>query len=382
MHNTSIFNVKVDLGRSHGTYLYDLNRRHEVLDLFGNYSSLPLGYGHPVFDAPDFTREVLEHTKVKLPNCEMRSEAAERFYADFTSHSAMKPFKYFHFCCTGALAVEAAVKAAMLVTGQRRVLTHRDNFHGINGYGGLLAAPDGPAWRRLHGLSMQELAIPLQQVDGAAVDFWATRVDRLAAVLIEPIQCTMGDTVMPVKNLIEVRAACTRHGVPLIFDEIQTGFGGTGTLWYFEQLGIVPDIVIFGKKSQVSGIMVREGFGKIFEYPARLEVTWDGDVIDMIRCRAILQAYEKERILENVKLREAQLSWLPGLRHVGLLMALDFGTRLERDEFVRYMWREEHTIMIPTGELTVRWRPNLALTKTEAQDIIARTTRAYDAVAA
>ena len=97
-----------------------------------------------------------------------------------------------------------------------------------------------------------------------------------------------------------IRRISSNYNIPLIFDEVQTGFGATGKKWYFENLNIVPDILVFGKKTQLSGIMVNKNFGNIFEKPIRLEVTWDADLIDMVRCKYVIRAYKKYNILKNV----------------------------------------------------------------------------------
>jgi L-lysine 6-transaminase len=304
----------------------------------------------------------------------------------------MRPFSHFHFACTGALAIEAAAKTAMIARGNKHVATFNGSFHGINGYGGMLASLRGPASQRLSNLPFGLLANTFDDENAYishekafdCIDLHARR-DGLSAILVEPIQCTAGDKVVSIEFLRGLRKICDDHGIPLIFDEIQTGFGGTGTMWYFEQLGFVPDIVVFGKKTQVSGIMVREPFAQIFKQPSRLEVTWDGDVLDMIRCRAILEAYEEHRILDNVRQRGEQLQ--DGLsdlnvRRVGLLMAIDFEDKATRDDFVKRMWEDEATIMIPTGERCVRLRPNLAITEQEVNEVARRVSRVTKMVAA
>jgi L-lysine 6-transaminase len=388
MHRTSIFKIKADLTHSHGAYLYDLNMCEEVLDLFGMYASLPLGYSHPVFSSEDFVVEALSHLAVKLPNCEMNSLAAERFLETFTRHPSMKPFKYFHFCCTGALAIETAIKTAIIHKQVSNIATFTSSFHGINSYGGLLASASGPAAHRVLNLPHVQfgIEIPDPVEDGQDALNKLTVLGsmvQIAAVIVEPIQCTAGDVVLSPVFLRKLRDYCTATNTVLIFDEIQTGFGGTGTLWYYEQLGFIPDIVVFGKKTQVSGIMVREKFGKIFSQPEKLEVTWDGDVLDMIRCRVILETYSKSRILRNVRERELQfVQAIPMLRHAGLLLALDFESTEERDRFVDVMWKTHRTIQIPTGKRSVRWRPNLALSQEECDDAITRIQDARTKVAA
>lgn len=383
-HRSSMFNIKVDLEKSHGSYLFDVNTNREVFDLFGMYSSLPIGYNHPIFHQAEFINEMFLHSTVKVSNCEMDSLEAEKFISAFTLYPSMAEFSHFHFCCTGALAIEAAVKTAIL-KHPGIILTFTNNFHGINSYGGILASKSGPAAKRLAGFftgHSLEIPNPTEENRQALLELCSTNIKSgvVAAVLVEPIQCTSGDIVFDFKLLLELRKLCTQYCIPLIFDEIQTGFGGTGSMWYFERIGIMPDIVVFGKKTQVSGIMVKKQFSKIFDEAGRLEVTWDGDVTDMIRCRAILQVYEKDRLIQNVEkhgrqLQDAFAHFGLTCRRVGLLLAIDFANREERDHFVKTMWEKEATIMIPTGERCVRLRPNLAITQTEINDVVTRVAR-------
>lgn len=383
-HRTSIFNIKVDLSKSHGSYLFDVNTNREVLDLFGMYSSVPIGYNHPIFHQVEFINEMFLHSTVKVSNCEMDSLEVEKFIEAFTLHPSMTEFSHFHFCCTGALAIEAAVKTAVY-RHPGSIMTFTNNFHGINSYGGILASKNGPAAKRLAGFFTNfgcELPNPNGNNTVTLLERCSAyiKAGSISAVLVEPIHCTAGDLIFNLEFLLELRKLCTEYCIPLIFDEIQTGFGGTGSMWYFEKIGINPDIVVFGKKTQVSGIMVKKQFSNIFKEPGRLEVTWDGDVIDMIRCRAILQVYEKERILANVEkrgylLEQGLVSCGLTCRRVGLLIALDFDNRAERDHFVKRMWDIESTIMIPTGECCVRLRPNLAITEAEIHKFTARVAR-------
>jgi len=406
MHRTSMFGILMDPGRSKGSYLYDLRRDEWLLDLFGMYSSLPLGYNHPIFAEERFREEMLEAAAVKVANCEMATPAAEKFLAAFSGHPSMAPFKYFHFACTGALAIEAAIKAAIDYrrAAQSRVVNFRESFHGINSYGGIVTDRFGSVRQRLEGLPgayweplenpvirfedgvpVMESRLTARVLEQVRTILGGAGRDNVAAVLVEPIQCTAGDLYFDQSFLKGLRTLCTEFDVPLIFDEIQTGFGGTGTMWYFEQCDFVPDIVAFGKKTQTSGIMVREQYGAIFQRPLRLEVTWDGDLLDMIRCRYVLEAYQRFDILENVRARGAEiakgLSGIPGLRNVrqrGLLIAFDFDTTEARDAYVRGM-RQERTLVLSTQALTVRWRPHLAVSADDVETGLERTRRVLDA---
>ena len=160
----------------------------------------------------------------------------------------------------------------------------------------------------------------------------------------------------------------------MIFDEIQVGFGSTGKLWYFEHLDIVPDMVLFGKKTQVSGFMTVEKYNGIFDpvHVPRLEVTWNSDTLDMIRSKYIIQAYEKYNILDNVSSRGTQimerLSRTPaisGLRSKGLIIGFDLKDTSTRNKFMKLLYNKG-MICNSTGQRSIRLRPNLALTSDDA----------------
>ena len=172
----------------------------------------------------------------------------------------------------------------------------------------------------------------------------------------------------------KIRELCDTYDVPLIFDEIQVGFGSTGKLWYFEHLDIVPDMVLFGKKTQVSGLMTVEKYNGIFdrEHVDRLEVTWNSDTLDMIRSKYIIHAYEKYNILDNVCDRGSEiaekLSRIPaisGLRSKGLIIGFDLKDTETRNRFMKRLY-DKGMICNSTGQRSIRLRPNLALSSEDA----------------
>ncbi|MBI4308822.1 MAG: aminotransferase class III-fold pyridoxal phosphate-dependent enzyme, partial [Candidatus Omnitrophica bacterium] len=161
------------------------------------------------------------------------------------------------------------------------------------------------------------------------------------------------------------------------FDEIQTGVGTTGTMWYFEQTGIVPDVVAFGKKLQVAGVMAKGSFGTIFKTPVRLEVTWDGSLCDMVRGKYVLRAYKQYDLLNNARRRGDQL--LKGLKanaHVlnargcGLFAAFDFADQKSRDAFFKKAV-DLKFLCNKTRDLTVRLRPNMNVSRQEVEKALA-----------
>lgn len=400
MHRKSVFKIKIDFEKSHDSYIYDKNRQDYFLDFFGLYSTLPLGYNHPVFWDTEFRKEYNRVAAVKIPNGELACDESEEFFEEFLKHPDMREFKYIHFCCTGALAIEAAIKIAIdqKGTASPMVISLKESFHGINSYGGFVTDRFFPVSERLDGfpeIGWQKVTNPKiiydhdGRVDEDAVQLRMKRfleefeacvgrygANNIAVLLIEPIQSTHGDGYFPREFFKKIRELCDQYAICLIFDEVQTGFGSSGTMWYFQQIGIIPDIVVFGKKLQVSGVMACERFDKTFNNPARLEVTWNGNVIDMVRGKYILRGYEKYNILNNVKERSRQLveglKKIPQLKNVratGLLVAFDFQSESERDCFFSDMV-EKKFLCNKTIDTTIRLRPNLNVSSDEVNEAL------------
>ncbi len=366
------FNIKVDLNKSHNSYIFDKNTNREYLDFFSMYSSLPLGYNHDIFKTEEFKEEILKVSSTKITNCEFLSEESESFDKIFSEYAGLGKFNYFHYCCTGALAVESAIKTAIDYKKIKnpKILTFNGAFHGINSWSCFLTSRNGGVKQRLDGY-------PNPFSEKISNDSSSDSIEKLlkngdiAAVLVEPIQATAGDQYFSDDFFKTLRALCNEYDIPLIFDEIQVGFGATGKLWYFEHLDIEPDILIFGKRTQLSGIMVKEKFSEIFKIPIRLEVTWDATVFDMVRCKYIIKAYKKYNILDNVKKAGDALSKglknvknLKNVRNCGLIIAFDFDDPETCDYYSEQMLHRR-MIFNKTGNKTIRFRPSLALNEEE-----------------
>jgi len=379
----SKFNINVNFKKSFGSYLFDNRTQRSFLDFFGMYASLPLGYNHKTFQTDEFKTEILEASTFKINNCEFVSSETISFDNEFTRFVNDGYYKNFHYTCTGALAVEAAIKVCIHKSNYKRpnIISFRNSFHGINSLGSFVTDHFWPAHKKLKGLPQDfstKLNCDLLEVEEQLKNSFVT------CVLMEPIQCSAGDIHHEKKFFKGLRLLCDKYSVPLVFDEIQVGFGGTGKLWYYQHLEILPDIVIFGKKTQLSGIMVNESHSGIFskDQITRLEVTWDGDILDMIRCKHIIKAYREDSIIDAVtekgQFLVSSLSKIKGLykvRGAGLIAAFDLKDRQTRDTLVRRMY-ENQLICNQTGDKSIRLRPNLAISKNEienALDIINKT---------
>ena len=365
-----IFNMRFDFERSHDSYIYDKNTDREYLDFFGMFSSIPLGYNHPIFDSFSFKNEIEKVSKFKIVNCEFATDEYDRFYKKFMEFSSCGgQFTNAHFCSTGALAVECAVKTAMYHSKKEnaKIVSVKNNFHGIMSYGNMLTTRFFPIKKRLEKFSNNSW--PHFETLGELEQLLSTD-DSIAGVMVEPIQSTFGDNHLDHNFLREIREICDEFKVPLIFDEIQTGFCATGKTWFFEHLDIVPDIVIFGKKAQVCGIMVKEEFSSIFKSKYKmLDTTWDSDLVDMIRSTYIMDAIERDNLKD--RLSKGSEKFISGLGEIdniynrrgqGCLIAFDFSSQEKRDKFYLDLY-DEGMLCNPTGEKSIRLRPHLTVTE-------------------
>lgn len=390
MNRSSLFGIKIDFSKSNGSYLYDKITDKPYLDFFGMYATLTLGYNHPVFLSDEYKEELLRISRTKITNCEILSDESSEFNKAFIEYTSGGIYTHFHYSCTGALAIEAAIKTAIDYKGIKnpRVISFKGSFHGINSYGGFVTDRFLPVSNRLDGfpgncwppldnpiITYQNNKPVKSEEKVAEVLSGAERIIQeernVCCILVEPIQCTLGDMYFPDSFFNGLRAIADKYDIPLIFDEIQVGFGGTGRVWYFQHLPIVPDIVAFGKKTQLSGIMVKEKFAKIFEKAIRLEVTWDADLVDMVRCKYVIKAYKEYNVLENVQKMSARLvsglkeiGGLSNIRNAGLLVAFDFPDKTKRDHFMKSLVTHG-MICNPTRDHTMRLRPNLCVTVAE-----------------
>jgi len=374
---TTKYNINIDFEKSHDSYLYDANTGKEILDFFGMYASLPLGYNHPIFRTKQFIDEYMRVASFKVNNCEFVSNETLEFDRMFSEFAGKGIYQQFHYSCTGALAVEAAIKTCLEYKNYHspKILSFENSFHGINSYGSFITSRFPGADARLSGLPEQYSIKTKVDIRDVARNL---RTNDVTCVFVEPIQCSAGDLHYDKEFFIKLRSVCDDYDVPLVFDEIQIGFGGTGKLWYFEHLGVEPDIVVFGKKTQLSGIMVKNKYGAIFnpDRSVRLEVTWDGDVADMVRCKYVMRAYEKYDILENVNKQSeklidglSQFKEIQNLRNCGLIIGFDLQDKEQRDIFVKESYKNG-LICNTTGEKSIRLRPNLNLSCSEADKAI------------
>ncbi len=170
----------------------------------------------------------------------------------------------------------------------------------------------------------------------------------------------------------------------LIFDEVQTGIGLTGKMWCFEHFGVTPDLVAFGKKVQVAGCAstkrVDEVKENVFHVSSRINSTWGGNLIDMVRCQRLLEIIDEERLVENAASVGAYfLSRLEELaqrrpkitnaRGRGLMLAFDLPDTQTRNR-LRQAIHKNGAIILGCGSRSLRLRPHLSFTRENVDQAI------------
>lgn len=396
------FKLIYDCERSHGSHFVDAATGKSWLDLYGFYASQPIGFNHPHFDRPEVQADLLRAAKVKVANADVYSVPYATFVQTFARVMGLKPLERYFFIDGGALAVENALKAAMdwkvrknLAAGRgergTEIIHFRHAFHGRSGYTLSLTNTDPRKvayfakfpWPRISS-PMLNFALPERErlADVVAKEKQAERELRavlaakaveIAALIIEPIQGEGGDNHFRPEFLQRFRRLCDEHEMLLIFDEVQSGMGITGKNWCCEHFGVLPDLLAFGKKSQVCGVMAGPRLDEVkdncFRLPSRISSTFGGNFTDYARSTHYLRIIERERLVAHAAAQGA--AFLEGLRALarrqpfvtaprgrGLMLAFDLPDTARRDAFWKGCY-ELGLLVVRSGEHSIRLRPVL-----------------------
>ncbi|QUR66591.1 L-lysine 6-transaminase [Mycobacterium spongiae] len=407
------FDMVLDLARSSGSYLVDARSGRRYLDMFTFVASSALGMNHPALaDDPEFRAELTAAALNKPSNSDIYSVAMARFVETFARVLGDPVLPHLFFVEGGALAVENALKVAFDWKSRHnqargidsalgtQVLHLRGAFHGRSGYALSLTNTKPAVTDRFPKFAWPRIDAPYRRpdLDGpamAALEAESLRQARaafeahphdIACFLAEPIQGEGGDRHFRPEFFAAMRELCDEYDALMIFDEVQTGCGLTGTAWAYQQLGAQPDAVAFGKKTQVCGVMagrrVEEIADNVFAVASRINSTWGGNLTDMVRARRILEVIEADGLFERAaelgRHLRAQLDELaadfPDVvldpRGRGLMCAFSLPTSAARDELIHRLW-QRRVIVLPAGDHGVRFRPALTVARTDIDAAIA-----------
>lgn len=397
--------IVVDLERSLSSWVVDHRTGKQYLDCFSQFASQALGWNHPKMVAQ---KDRLAAVAINRP---ANSDMYTTYMADFVSKfSEFTPdFSHHFYICGGAIAVENGLKAAFdwkakkrgikdeAVCNKLQVIHLKDAFHGRSGYTMSMTNNDNPRnpkiygfpkfpWKKIHNPKLwHDLQGPdeikARNSEAIAVNEARTilRKGNVAAIIMEPIQGEGGDNHFRKEFLCEMRQLADEYEAMLVFDEVQTGLGLTGKNWAYEHFGVEPDILCFGKKVQVCGIVagdrIDEVEDNVFREASRINSTWGGNIVDMVRSTMQMEIIQEESLVENAahvgsyfldRLKELH-GKATNIRGRGLMLAFDLESKERRDKFVTDL-EKEGMLALACGAKSVRLRPHLTFSKSDVDE--------------
>lgn len=416
------YEIVLDLEKSEGAYLYDSVSDSKYLDFFTFFASNPLGMNHDrLAGDPDFVSKLGQVAINKPSNSDIYTEEMAHFVDTFSRVGIPDYMPYAFFVSGGALAVENALKVAFDWKVQKnfqkgyteekghKVLHLEKAFHGRSGYTMSLTNTDPNKtkyfpkfdWPRISSPSVEyplnetRLAL-VQENEQVALDqarkYFEMYPDEIACIILEPIQGEGGDNHFRQEFHQGLRDLADEFEALLIYDEVQTGVGLTGKFWAHEYY-VKPDILAFGKKAQVCGILATNRVDDIetnvFHVSSRINSTWGGNLVDMVRFDRILEVIEEDNLVENAAsagnyLHQQINNWADEYEEVtnprgkGLFCAIDLPDTKTRDA-VRKEALKNHLMILGCGTKTIRFRPPLTIQKEqidEGMDILKKSLKA------
>ncbi len=390
------FSHVADLQASEGSWFVDARTGKRYLDCYSLHASQPLGWNYPKLEPyKELLTEVAFHN---LSNSDLYSAQYVEFVEKFAEITP--DFSHYFFVSGGTLAVENALKAAFDWKAQRLgwndyseyeedavqfdVIHLTEAFHGRSGYTlsltntGITKTKWFPKFKWTRILNPKITADPMSTNLYEAISLEqatdALRRNNVAAIILESIQGEGGDNHFNPGYFQGLKMLADQFDAMLILDEVQTGVGMTGKMWAYEHMGIVPDMICFGKKTQVCGFCstgrIDNVPNNVFKTSGRINSTWGGNLVDMVRATIYFKIIQEDKLVENAKeVGEyflGMLSDLP-LRNVrgrGLMIAFDLSTSEERDTFLHKL--NEKIFCLKCGDKSIRFRPHLTFTKEDA----------------
>jgi len=414
------YEMVLDLKKSKGAYLHDARTGKDFLDFFTFFASNPLGMNHPrLAGDPEFVDKLGRVAINKPSNSDVYTEEIADYMKTFSRVGIPDYMPYAFFISGGALAVENALKVAFDWKVQKNFkkgyrsekghkVLHLDRaFHGRSGYTMSLTNTDPQKtkyfpkfdWPRiinpaitfpLTDKNLDHVKEMEQQAIAQAERYFEIYKDDIACILMEPIQGEGGDNHFRPEFHQALRDLADEHEALLIYDEVQTGVGLTGKFWAHEHF-VKPDILAFGKKAQVCGILAGERVDDIetncFHVSSRINSTWGGNLVDMVRFTRILEVIEEDNLVDHVSKTGEYLlgkisdlcekhEYLSNPRGRGLFCAMDLPETHARNALVKEC-RKNGLLILGCGTKTIRFRPNLAIQKEELDKGIAIIEKSY-----
>jgi 4-aminobutyrate aminotransferase len=400
--------------RVEGVYLYARDGQR-YLDFLAGFGACNVGHNHPRVVAA--AREQMERM-VHAPLGVIAHEAALRLAWELGQITPGRADMFF-FGNSGAEAVEGAIKLARYVTGRRGIIAFLGGFHGRT-MGAVSVTTSKVRYRTGHGPFLPDVyyarfPYPFRSSapdPAACVQEALEDIERLfeyiiapqdvAAFLLEPIQGEGGYVIPPREWLVALRRLADEHGILLIFDEVQTGFGRTGEWFAAQTFGVEPDILCLAKGIAngfpLGAVAARRDLMKRWG-PVSHGTTYGGNPISCAAALAVLEVIREENLLENARAQgaymlealrqlQAESPIVGDVRGVGLMIAVEFvrpGSREPNPEAVRRVLQralEDGLLLYPCGHWTqtIRLIPPLTINREQVEEGLEIFRRAVLAV--
>ncbi len=323
---TTSFPLLIEIERAEGIYLYGPEGKR-YLDLISGIGVSNVGHRHPkVMAAIGEQLDKYLHLMVYGEYV----QAPQTLLAKALVETLPAPLDNVYFTNSGSEATEGAMKLAKRYTGRREIISCYHAYHGSSQ--GALSVSGSETYKRAY----RPLLPGIRQITFHKTEDLARITSQTAAVFVETIQGEAGVRVPDTTYMQALRQRCTAVGALLVLDEIQAGFGRTGTFWAFDHFGMVPDVLLCAK-GMGGGMPIgafiasREIMGALKENPILGHITtFGGHPVSCAASLATLQTIQTEKLAEGVAAKEAlfrQLLVHPAIRQIrskGLMMAVQF----------------------------------------------------------
>ena len=400
------FDMTLDLDKSNHGYLYDSKSNKYFLDFFTFVASNPLGMNHPKLNNQEFINKIGKLALNKPSLSDIYAQEQAEFVETFFNTAVPSYFKYSFYIEGGTLAVENAIKAAIDWKVQKnfakgykeekgqQIIHFKEAFHGRSGYTLSMTNTDPVKiayfpkfkWPRISNpkvlfpLNDENLTKVIEAEKQSVAEInkaIAENKDDIAAIILEPIQGEGGDNHFRKEFFMQLRQICDENEILLIFDEVQTGIALTGK-WWAHQHYVKPDLISFGKKTQVCGVLATDRIDEVeenvFRKSSRINSTWGGNIVDMYRFKRILEVIDEENLVENCRVMgdylktkmDTLMSKYPekvfAPRGLGLFAAFDAATPEMRNNITKES-AKNGMMILGCGPRSIRFRPPVTITE-------------------
>jgi acetylornithine aminotransferase len=356
--------------RAEGCHVWDKDRI-EYLDFYGGHAVISIGHSHPVY-----VKAISEQVeKIGFYSNSVQNSLQKELAQKLGEQCGYPDYSLF-LCNSGAEANENALKLASFHTGNKRVIAFEGAFHGRTS--GAVAITDNPNIQSPFNNGHEVTFVALNDIDGLESEL---EKNDVAAVIIEGIQGIAGIYVPETDFLQQLETLCKKHNVPLILDEIQSGYGRTGQFFAHQKAGIKPDLISIAKGMgngfPIGGLLIS------LEFEAKkgmLGTTFGGNHLACAAAIAVLNVIKYESLIENAasmgEYLKGKLLNIKGVKEVrgrGLMLGIDF--QPEYSAIRNQLLFESHIFTGGAKNNIMRLLPPLSISKEEIDIFISELTK-------